>query len=219
VTYFKTTELSKIAVLSALYVVCSFIPISIFLGAQSFLSLAIVIVPIMSVLLRSREAFVSSIIGGLILLIVNPGANMFGFLTILLPLIGVTAGSLLYNNKKGAIAPIGVCLISVLYYLTQRSEFPFWIIPHIVAIVMTGTFFFNNKFKSNFFAISFITTMCEQSVMLILAVSFLGLPVIVFQAAFVLMLYERAFASLGGGVVLFFIKKSMPNLIIRGENK
>jgi hypothetical protein len=216
--YFKSVELSKIAVLSALYVVCSYIPISLFLGASSFLSLAIVIVPIISVILRPREAFFASLIGGMIIIMINPGANMFGILTILLPTTGATAGSLLfYYGKKGGLITIGICATSILYYLSQRIEFPFWILPHVLSILMVFLTFFFKRINSNFFIFSFIATICEQSMMLILAVGFLNLPVFVFQSAFVLMLYERLFASMGGGFVLFIVNKNIPNLIVRGN--
>lgn len=210
---FDTRELAKASVLAALYAVASLIPISFFVGAQSFLSLSIVLVPVMSVLLRPREALISSFTGGLVVLFLNPGANMFGLFTILLPVFGATLGSVYSHwGKKGAYYPATFVGLVCVFYLFNRTEFPFWVIPHIL---MVGYLILSRlkEFKGNYFICSYVATITEQSMMLVFAVSLLNLPVVVFQTAFILMLYERLFATVAGGLVLSGLKRVYPSFL------
>ena len=89
---------AKVGVFAALYVVTSLIPISLFIGAPSFLALNLVITPIMAMLLSPIDALASSFIGGLIGIYIAPAQAMFGTFSILLPVAGATFGSLAYHK-------------------------------------------------------------------------------------------------------------------------
>jgi len=210
----KPVQITKIAVLAALYVVLSFIPVSMFIGAGSFLSLSMIITPVIAVLLHPFEALVCSCLGGLIVVILNTGSAMFGIFTVLLPIAGAVCGSLFVYTKKGSFLTMVFLGATILYYLYSRGSFIFWIIPHVLALLLLLGISFLEKMILKTMASPFISTMCEQSAMLLLAINVLQLPVIVFQVAFPLMLYERTFATIGGILVLLALKRVEPNLLI-----
>lgn len=209
----KPRDLTKIAVLAAMYVVMSFIPVSIFIGAGSFLSLSLVITPVIAVLLTPLEALICSVISGLIIVILNPGAAMFGVLTVLLPTSGSVCGSLIVRLRGGSLI-VSIFLLGIIgFYITYRGSFISWIVPHMIALILVlGSSLIEKKFLT-VYIIPFISTMCEQGAMLILAIGFLQLPVVVFQTAFPLMLYERTFATLGGMLLIIALRRVVPQYV------
>jgi len=209
----KPRDLMKIAILAAMFAVLSLIPISIFIGAGSFLSLSLVVTPVIAILLAPLEALICSIIAGLVIVFLNPGAAMFGILTLLLPTAGSICGSLIFHKKIGFL-PVSIFLLGVIvFYIINRKSFIFWIVPHIIALILVIGSPLMVKINVKIYVISFISTMCEQGVMLILAISFLKLPVVVFQTAFPLMLYERVFATIGGIILILTLRRVVPQYI------
>lgn len=210
---FTTKTISLISILSALYVITGFIPISMFIGAQSFLALSIIVIPIIAYLLNPIEALTSTLIAGTILLAINPGSQVFGILTILLPTFGATMGSLIFRRKNQTkYIPLIFIIITIIFYTYQRPDFIWWIIPHTIAvIILILSNYIEPKLTIPLF--TFASTMAEQSIMLILAITVLNLPTIAFQTAFPLMLYERLTATMGSTIVLYSIKRIIPELI------
>jgi len=209
----KPRDLTKIAVFAALYVVMSFIPVSMFIGAGSFLSLSLVITPVIAVLLTPLEALICSVIAGLILVIINPGAAMFGVFTLLLPISGSVCGSLIIRLRGGSLIVSIFLLIVITFYIIYRGSFIFWIIPHVIALILVlGSSHIEKKYVT-VYIIPLISTICEQGAMLILAIGLLKLPVVVFQTAFPLMLYERTFATLGGTLLIITLRRIVPQYI------
>jgi len=214
----KPVQISKIAVLAALYVALSFIPVSMFIGAGSFLSLSLIITPVIAVLLQPFEALVCSCISGFIVVMLNPGSAMFGIFTVLLPIAGAVCGSLSVHTKKGSLLTLVFLGATVLYYIYSRGSFIFWIMPHVLALLLLIGIPFLEKRRLKTITSTFISTMCEQGAMLLLAINVLQLPVIVFQVAFPLMLYERTFATIGGILIILALKRVEPNLIVDIDN-
>ena len=198
---------------AALYVVTSLVPISLFIGAPSFLALNLVITPIMALLLPPVDAFASSLIGGLIGLYIAPAQAMFGAFSILLPIAGATFGSLAYHNGTNGNSLAGAFLFfSMLAYLIRNYSFPYFVTPHLVALCIVILAVFRGltrlKFKVPLYA--FVATMCEQGMMMIFAVHLLGLPWQVFTGILPLMLYERLVGTIGGTIVFFSLMKAVP---------
>ena len=62
-----SVRVAKIGIFAAVYVITSFFPLSVFVGfGSSFLTLALVMVPVMAILLRPEEAFPASLVGSFI---------------------------------------------------------------------------------------------------------------------------------------------------------
>jgi len=202
---FNSLKVSRISIFAALYVATSFIPVSMFIGAPSLLSLNLIITPTIAILLTPVEAFCASLLGAVISLYAAPFQSIFGPYTILLPVVGSTLGSLAFHKPKmGIMALLYLGSVS-LVYIIMRPEFPYWIAPHIIGAVMVGGTSFTNSLshKIRIPIYAFISTICEQATMLIGAIFILSLPWIVFATAFPLMLYERLIGTIGGTIIAY----------------
>jgi hypothetical protein len=208
----KSLRIARIGIFAALYAATSLVPISMFIGAPSFLALNLIITPAIAILLSPIEAFWVSLIGAVISLYIAPFQVMFGPFTVLLPVAGSTLGSLSYHKPRtGGI--VFVYLVSVVFlYLIARPEFPYWIVPHIAAAIFAGSLSLTNspaqKIRIPLYA--FVSTICEQATMLLCAVYILSLPWVVFATAFPLMLYERFAGTIGGTLIAYSLLRTMP---------
>jgi len=201
----NSLTVAKVSIFAALYVATSFVPISIFIGASSMLTLNLIITPTIAILLTPLEAFAASLLGAVISLYAAPFQAIFGPYTILLPVVGATLGSLAYHKPKaGIVASIYLGLVSCSYFL-MRPEFPYWITPHIIGAVMASGVGLTNtlSYKKRIPIYAFVSTICEQATMLIGAVFILSLPWVVFATAFPLMLYERFIGTIGGTIIAY----------------
>ena len=205
---------ARASIFAALYVVTSLIPISTFIGAPSFLSLNLIITPVMAFLLAPSEALISSIIGGLISLYLSPTQAMFGPITILLPVSGATLGSLaVHKGKLGKLAAAGFLTASMLAYLTRNHSFPYFVSPHTLAlcILAYGTVREMTPLKLKAPINAFVSTMCEQGMMMIFATHLLHLPAQIFSGILPLMLYERIVATIGASIIIIAIIRTFTN--------
>lgn len=187
------------------------IPISAFIGASSMLSLNLIITPCIAILLTPIEAGAAALIGGLLVLWIAPWQAMFGPTTLLLPLTGAFFGSMVYHRRRIG-SPLAVIFLTsvVLSYLTSRSEFPYWIIPHLIALILAVVSMFSTPLKIRIPLNAFVATMCEQATMLVQAVYVLQLPSFVFMTAFPLMVYERVIGTMGAVFVVFGLARFAP---------
>jgi hypothetical protein len=207
----KSVRVAKIGVFAALYVATSFVPISMFIGAPSFLSLSLIITPVIAIIFSPIDALLTSLFGGVLSFYAVPSQAMFGPYSILLPMCGATFGSLAYHKGKlGALATSFFLLGSISAYLVINLPFPFFVVPHSFAIILAIVSFTNGmtpaKVKIPIFV--FIATMSEQGMMMILAVHLLNLPWSVFVGILPLMIYERLIATLGATLIVFALTKS-----------
>ena len=202
-TLSKALKYARISVFAALYACTSLIPISMFIGAPSFLALNLIITPTIAILLSPKEALLSAFLGGVIALYISPSQAMFGPFTILLPTLGATLGSLAYHKPRAGFFISAYLLAVSASYLISRTQFPYWILPHIFAAISLITLSITKsqpkRIKIPLYA--FISTMCEQGTMLLGAVYILSLPWTIFATAFPLMLYERIIATLGSSLI------------------
>jgi len=209
----KTLRPTRIGVFAALYVVLSLIPISTFIGAPSFLALNLIITPVIAILLSPSEAFLASLFGGVISLYVAPFQAMFGPFTVLLPLAGSTFGSLAYHKGKvGAFVAMFFLAAAISAYLVKNLPFPYFVVPHLTAVLVALATSFKKltplSVKVPLF--SFVSTMCEQGMMMIFAVHLLGLPWQAFVGIMPLMVYERLIGTIGATIVIISLMKIIP---------
>jgi hypothetical protein len=201
---------ARIGVFAALYAVLSLIPISFFIGAPSFLALNLMVTPVIAVLLNPFEAFFTSLSGGVIALYVAPFQAMFGPFTILLPVAGSTFGSLAFHKgKMGTLVMTFFLIVAIFAYLVKNFLFPYFIIPHLTAILMAliASFKKMNPKSLKVSLYAFISTMCEQGMMMIFAVHLLGLPWQAFVGILPLMVYERLAGTIGSALLSISLMK------------
>lgn len=207
---------SRIGIFSALYVITGLIPVSLFIGAPSFLALNIIMTPTIAYLLPPMEAFSTSLIGGLISLYLFPTQAMFGPLTILLPIAGATLGSLsIHKGKTGRLISSIFLISSMLAYLIVNYPFPYFIAPHTLALIILIVSIFKEltPLKYQVPLYTFASTMCEQGMMMIFAVHLLQLPWQVFTGVLPIMIYERALGTIGSSLIIFALIKSNLTLL------
>jgi len=212
----KALMASRIGIFAALYAVTSLVPISMFIGAPSFLALNLIITPIIAVLLFPIEALAASLFGGVLAFYVAPMQAMFGPYTILLPVVGATFGSLIYHKaRRGAFAGALFLALAISAYLIKNYPFPYFIIPHSVALVVAlqGCFKRMTPLQVKVPLYAFVTTMAEQGMMMILAVYLIGLPWQVFPGILPLMVYERIVGTMGGTILILSLMKTVPKYI------
>jgi hypothetical protein len=204
---------AKIGVFAALYVATSLIPISMFIGAPSFLALNLIITPVMAILLSPVEALFASLFGGVIAFYVAPMQAMFGPYTILLPIAGATFGSLTYHKSKlGASVASLFLVFAILAYLIKNYPFPYFIVPHSIAVLL-ALFSAIKKMAPLHLKISiytYVSTMAEQGMMMIFAVHLLGLQWQVFIGVLPLMIYERIIGTLGAAIISISLLNIIP---------
>lgn len=212
-TSVKALKVAHVGVFAALYAVTSLIPISMFIGAPSFLALNLVITPVIAILLSPIEALFASLFGGIIGFYMAPMQAMFGPYTILLPVAGATFGSLTYHKTKlGASIGSLYLIAAILAYLTKNYPFPYFIIPHSLAIILALA----SSLKSmtplhvKIPMYTYVSTMCEQGMMMVFAVYYLSLPWQVFPGILPLMIYERIVGAFGGSLIIFALLKAVP---------
>lgn len=209
----RALRVTRIGVFAALYSATSLVPISVFIGAPSFLALNLIVTPALAFLLSPIEAFFASLFGSIAAFYVAPFQAMFGPFTILLPVAGSTFGSLVCHRKEvGAFITATYLLAAISAYLVRNYPFPYFVGPHSLAIVVALATLFRKKmpFGVRVPLYAFVSTMCEQGMMMIFAVHLLGLPWQVFPGILPLMIYERVVGTVGGAMIIFALMKAIP---------
>jgi len=207
-----SVRIAKVGVFAALFVVTSYIPISLFIGTPSFLALSIIITPIIAILLSPLDAFCASFIGGLLSFYIIPSQAAFGPFSILLPVCGATLGSIAYHNKKIGFLTALFLLIAVFSYLFVNFPFPYFVVPHVLAIILTPFSLlsrFSDRIRVPIFV--FIATMSEQGLMMIFSVYLLALPWQAFIGILPLMIYERLISFFGASLISLGLKRLLPS--------
>jgi len=204
---------SRIGMFGALYAVTSFVPISMFIGAPSFLALNLIVTPIIAILLPPFEALFASLFGGIIAFYAAPMQAMFGPYTILLPVAGASFGSLnRHKTKLGASISSLFLAIAIAAYLIKNYPFPYFIVPHSIAVLIAvlSSFKKMTPLQAKIPMYAYVSTMAEQGMMMILAVYLLGLPWQLFSGILPLMIYERAIGTIGGTTIIFALMRAIP---------
>ncbi len=209
----RALRTSRIGVFAALYVATSLVPISVFIGAPSFLALNLIITPVMAIVLSPLEAFFAALFGGVIAFYVAPAQAMFGPYTVLLPVVGATLGSLTYHKTKLGVFSTSIFLLfAITAYLIKNYPFPYFIVPHSTAIALAIISAFKKMTPPHLKIpiYTYITTMTEQGMMMIFAVHLLGLPWHVFVGVLPLMIYERLVGTIGAAAVAIALLRTLP---------
>jgi len=212
-TSVKALKVAHIGVFAALYAVTSLIPISMFIGAPSFLALNLVITPVIAILLSPIEALFAALFGGIIAFYIAPMQAMFGPYTILLPVAGATFGSLTYHKTKLGASISGLYLVAAISaYLIKNYPFPYFIIPHSLAVILALAVSLKSMtpLHVKIPMYTYVSTMCEQGMMMIFAVHLLGLPWQVFPGILPLMVYERVIGTMGASFIVFGVTRFAP---------
>src|SRR5207245_9123626 len=100
----KTAELTLSAGLAATYIITTLIPLTPFIGGPGFITLEIVMLPIIAALLRPIPAFATVFVGSLGMALAQPSFyHVFGLPALLLRLLALRSGRIASHNRRGPV--------------------------------------------------------------------------------------------------------------------
>ena len=206
----RTAELTLAAGLGATYIITTFIPLTPFIGGPGFITLEIVMLPIIAALLRPIPAVATVFVGSLGMALGQPSFyQVFGLPGLLIPLIAVGAGSVAFHYRLGPLVPWAYVLAGAAYYVAQSNGGTlFWLVPYFLVIVSLPAVF---RLKSNprIGLLTFCIAMTEQVTLNILSISILSLTGPVWSVITPLMYVERTVATLGGAAGIVALKSGL----------
>src|SRR6266699_3327980 len=132
----RTAELTLAAGLAATYIITTFIPLTPFIGGPGFITLEIVMLPIIAALLRPVPALATVLVGSLGMALGQPSFYQdFGLPGLLVPLVAVGAGSIAFHDRLGPLVPWAYVLAGAADYIAlAEGGTLFWLIPYFFVI-------------------------------------------------------------------------------------
>jgi hypothetical protein len=206
----KTAELTLTAGLGAVYVITAYLPFSKFIGGPGFLTLEIIMLPIIAALLRPPLALAAVFVGGLVAALGQVSfTTAFGPFGLLIPLIAVGTGSIAFHYRLGPILPWAYILAGAVYYLAlSKGGTLLWLAPYFFVIVSIPLIF-RVRDNPRIGLLSFYTTMAELVTLNILSISIIGLPGASWLGITPFMYFERTLATIGGATGIVALKSGL----------
>jgi hypothetical protein len=205
-----TIELALSSTLAAVYIVSAFFPLTPFIGGPGFITLEIVMLPIVAFLLRPILAAAAVLVGSLGSAFIQTGFyHTFGLAGLLIPLLAVSLGSTAFHYEWGAIVPWAYVLAGAVYYiLFSKGGTLFWLAPYTLVIVsLPAALRAKDPYRLGLLAL--YTAMSEQVTLNVLSISILNLTGDFWTIVTPLMFLERTVATLGGFAVIVALKSQL----------
>ena len=209
-TRVTTIELALTSTLAAVYIVSAFFALTPFIGGPGFITLEIVMLPIIAFLLRPILATVAVLVGSLGSVFIQTGFySVFGFVGLLIPVLAVALGSIAFHYEWGPILPWGYVLAGALYYiLFSKGGTLLWLAPYVLVIAsLPVALRVKGPYRLGLLAL--YTAMSEQVTLNVLSISVLNLTGVFWTGVTPLMFLERTIASLGGFAVIVALKSRL----------
>jgi hypothetical protein len=205
----NTRGLALIAVFTALYVVASAIPIDAFIGGAGFITVAIILLPVMAKVLRPREAVVMGAIAGLgIYAFQLSVVPILGFFGLLVPSLAIVLGALGFH--KSPLIPAAYVLFGMVWYILFSGGTAVWLAPYVLVVALSvalqaGALGKGMRLKTVVLVLD--ATMCELVTLNIGSISVLHLPGALWTVITPFMFLERTVAVVGGSSLLFALAR------------
>jgi len=206
----RTAELTLTAGLAAIYAITTYVPLSKFIGGPGFITLEILMLPIIAALLRPFLALAAVFVGSLVAALGQSSFTAaFGPLGLLIPMIAVGTGSVAFHYSLGPIIPWTYVLAGAAYYIAlSQGGTLFWLLPYFLVIVSLPAIF-RTRDKPRTGLLSFYTAMAEQVTLNIFSISILGLTGAFWLGVTPLMYAERTLATVGGATGIVALKSGL----------
>ena len=205
-----TVELALSASIAALFVVSSFYPLTPFIGGPGFITVEILLLPVIAALLRPALATATAFVGSLGMALGQPSFyQVFGLVGLLVPIVAVAAGSIAFHYKQGPLVPWAYVLVGALFYIAlSQNGTLFWLIPYGL-VIFSLPFALKLKGNPRIALLCFYTAMSEQVTLNILSISVLGLVGPIWAVITPFMYSERALATIGGSAAVVALKSGL----------
>ena len=205
----KTVELALSASMAAIYIVSTLFPVSPFIGGPGFITLEIVMLPVIAALLRPALAGVSITVGSIGMALLRTSIyGFFGPLGLLVPIVATVLGSVGFHYRFGLFVPWAYVLAGAVFYLAFSQGTVLWLIPYLAVIVSPIVVLrLSGLLKMGF--LSLYTAMSEQVGLNVLSISVLGLVGAVWTGITPFMFSERTLATVGGAILIVALKSRL----------
>lgn len=209
-TRISTVDLALTATLAAVYVISAIFTLTPFIGGPGFITLEIIMLPIIAYLLKPALATATVLVGSLGSTFLQIGFyQVFGALGLLIPVVAVFLGSVAFHYRWGPIAPWAYILAGAVYYIGfSRGGTLVWLAPYTLAIlslpVVLGV---KDPYRLGILAL--YTAMSEQVSLNVLSISVLNLTGSFWISVTPLMFIERSIATIGGFAVIIALKSRL----------
>ncbi len=179
-----------------------------YVGGPGFITLAIIVSPLIAALLKPLPATIAAMIGSLGMALGQtgffPGFQIPG---LLIPIITIAAGSIAFHYKYGMIVPWLYVLAGAVFYVIYSGGTLLWLIPYILVVVSFPLLLarrLQESYRTGF--LSFYTAMAEQVTLNVESIVVLGLPGFLWAIITPFMFFERTVATLGGAFAILALK-------------
>ena len=206
-----TRELSQTAVLTAIFVVASVIPLTAFIGGAGFITLGIVFVPVLGCILKPRASLIAALTGSVCIYVLQMAtAPVYGPYSLLVPTSGIFLGSVAFHNRLGGLAAWAYVFFGALYYWTFSGGTYAWLAPYFLVLVSLP--FARRPSKIRVPLLCLYSTMCELTTMTMGSVYILRLPGPLWALITPFMFFERTVATSGSATLLAALRRTLPAL-------
>lgn len=206
----NTLRLTLASSFAALFIISTFFPLTPFIGGPQFITVEILLVPVIAAILRPVFATVTVFIGTLGM--VAGGTSFygtFGLPGILIPVIAVALGSVAFHYRLGALFPWSYVLAGSIYYLVfSKGGTLLWLVPYAL-VIFSVPVLFRLEGTTRIGILALYTVMCEQVTMNIFSISLLNLVGPVWLVITPFMYSERALAAVGGTLLIVALKSRL----------
>ena len=206
----NTLRLTIASSFAGLFVISTFFPLTPFIGGPSFITLEILMIPLIAAILPPEFATSTVFIGSLGMIAAQTTFyRLFGFVGILIPVIAVALGSVGFSYRLGALLPWSYVLTGSIYYLLfSQGGTLLWLVPYALVIFsLPLSFRLEGTWRIGLLA--FYTAMCEQVTLNILSISLLNLVGPIWLVITPFMYSERAVATVGGTLLIVALKSRL----------
>ena len=212
-----TRDLTLSSGLAAVFIVSTFFPLTAFIGGAAFITLEIVVVPLIAAFLRPVPATIAIFAGALGMAAFQNGLYpVFGFFGLLVPAIAAILGSMSFHYRWGPLLPWAYVLGGSAYYiLFSRGGTLLWLAPYILVIISLPVML-RASGKTGIALLALYTAMTEQVTMNVLSIGLLGLVDGVWTLITPFMFVERTVAVISSTVLIVALKSRLGGTIPLG---
>jgi hypothetical protein len=212
-----THDITITASLASVFVESSFFPLTPFIGGAAFISLEIVMVPVIAALLRPVLGTIAVLVGSLGMALTQFSLfQVFGLSGSLIPVLGVGLGSVAFHYRSGPLLPWTYTTLGAVYYLIfSEGGTLLWLIPYAIVILsLPLTFKSTGPIRIGLLAL--YATMSELVTLNLLSIGLLKLVGPAWLVITPFMFSERALATIGGaGIIVALRSRLGPEVQLR----
>lgn len=205
-----------------MYIVSTFVPLTVFIGSGAgFITLAIIVTPVIAAILRPAYAFVAALIGSVGMALAQTSfMPVFGLAGLLIPVVAIVAGSIGFHYKLGPTVPWACILFGAAFYFVYSNGTALWLAPYVLALLSLPIVLslFGDLPPVRTGLLSFMVAMVEQVGLSVESILVLGLTGAVWTVITPFMFLERTVATVGGATAILALKNRFGATLFQNDH-